>query len=161
MELTLASGNVVAGNIVGTTSGRLTDRAIPVSTPWKWRRWNPGWCFDHPQHHRAAGAGNLVVANRNYGIEIRPRADFNTVSGNAVGTTLATGSRIGTGPPVNLGNHERWNLPEQRLGEHNRRGRQLDSQGLISLLMGGNVVSGNGQVGIDILGNDPVLRGNG
>ncbi len=52
----------------------------------------------------SAGAGNLIVANQDNGIEISGFSDSNVISGNAIGTTLATGSGIGIGPPVNLGN---------------------------------------------------------
>ena len=49
-------------------------------------------------------AGNLVVANTEDGIDVINGSDFNLISGNAVGTTLFTGSEIGSGPSPNLGN---------------------------------------------------------
>ena len=52
----------------------------------------------------SAGAGNLLVSNQSNRIEIGGSSDSNVISGNAIGTTLSTGSGIGIGPPVNLGN---------------------------------------------------------
>ena len=105
------------------------------------------------------GAGNLVVANQNNGIEISPEADFNAVSGNAVGTTLASGSFIGIGPPVNLGNESNGIFLNDASANTIGGADQIDAKGNITLL-GGNVVSSNGQAGIDVSGNDPFLPGN-
>src|SRR5271157_3926700 len=75
-----ASGNVVAGNIVGTTSGPITD------APFKFQPLGNGGdgivvgALSTRNIIGLPGAGNLVVANKNYGIEIRRGADFNTVS---------------------------------------------------------------------------------
>ena len=84
------------------------------------------------------------MTNKAYGIDIAEEADFNAVSGNAVGTTLATGSSIGIGPPVNLGNASDGIFLEGVSGNTIGGVNTLDSQGQISIL-GGNVVSGNGQ----------------
>ena len=54
------------------------------------------------------GAGNLVVANGEDGIDVSG-SDFNLVSGNAVGTTLFTMARqLESGPPRRPGQQERW-----------------------------------------------------
>ena len=86
-------------------------------------------------------------------------ADFNAVSGNAVGTTLASGSFIGIGPPVNLGNESNGIFLNDASANTIGGADQIDAKGNITLL-GGNVVSSNGQAGIDVSGNDPFLPGN-
>ena len=106
-----------------------------------------------------AGAGNLVVANGDDGIQVFG-SDFNLISGNAVGTTLfTTGSEIGIGPPPNLGNDEDGILVGSSSANTIGGVNTLNSQGQISILggnLGGNVVSGNEQNGINVQGpNDP------
>jgi hypothetical protein len=154
-----ASNDLIAGNIVGTTPGQITD------SPFQFQRLGNGGdgirVGDSSTHNIIGlpGAGNLVVANQNYGIEISPEADFNAVSGNAVGSTLATGSSIGIGPPVNLGNASDGIFLSDASGNTIGGADQINASGQISL-MGGNVVSSNGQAGISLLGNDASLPGN-
>ena len=142
--LSAASGDLIAGNVIGTTPGTITD--------------GPG--HFHPLGNggdgilvtatssnntiggHGPGAGNLVVRNQNYGVEISIESDFNVVSGNAIGTTLAAGNEIGTGPPVNLGNFQYGISVTDSSGNTIGGVTQVNSQGQISQF-GGN--SGFGQ----------------
>ena len=141
------TGDVIAGNIVGASFGLITDSSFkfrPLGNV------GTGISIGSGSTNNTVGlpgAGNLVVANGDSGIDVLFGSDFNVISGNAVGTTLATGSSIGIGPPVNLGNAADGillaNVSANTIGGAN----QIDSQGNISLL-GGNVVSSNGLAGI-------------
>ena len=154
-----ASNNLVKGNIVGTSPGQITD------PPFDFRplgnRDNGIFVQRGSTNNTiggtSAGAGNLVVANDNNGIDIA--GDSNVVSGNAVGTTLASGSSIGIGPPVNLGNSMDGIAVSNSSGNTIGGADQIGTEGNITLL-GGNVVSGNGLAGIFLLGNDSTLPGN-
>jgi hypothetical protein len=157
INLSFASDNLVEGNVVGTTFGQITD---PPSKFQRLGNTASGIFISSGNNNTIGGSitgsGNLVVANGNDGIEINSGSDFNVVSGNAVGTTLATGSSIGIGPPVNLGNASEGISVVNSSGNTIGGTDQLDAKGNITL-RGGNVVSSNGQSGIFVSGNDSFL----
>ena len=158
VDLFSVSGDSVTGNIIGTTPGQITDAPFefqPLGNG------GDGIRVGGTSTHNTIGlpgAGNLVVSNKNNGIEISFGADFNSVSGNAVGTTLVPSSFIGIGPPVNLGNGSNG-IYLNDVSANTIGGADEIAAGNITLL-GGNVVSSNSQAGIDVSGNDLSLPGN-
>ena len=156
------SNDVIAGNLIGTTPGQIADPSSqfkPLGNSYdgiglftgdtSGSKYNtiglPGW-------------GNLIVANGGYGINLSSGSADNLVSGNAVGTTLATGSSIGIGPPVNLGNASGGINLSQTSG-NTIGGVNAVSQGAFTQFAG-NVSSGNGGgSGISIAGNDSTVAG--
>ena len=160
ISLTGASRDEVLGNLIGTTPGQITDAPFkfqPLGNQGSGVLVNAG-STQNTIGGTTAGAGNLIVANQDSGI-ILSGADSNVVSGNAMGTTLAKGSSIGIGPPVNLGNASDGILLLNSSANTIGGADQLDATGNIALL-GGNVVSSNGQAGISDVGNDTFLPGN-
>jgi hypothetical protein len=151
----VTTGDLVAENIVGASSGVITDPSA------KFRRL--GNMYDgilvssgstgNTVGGSTPGAGNLVVASGNNGIELSAGSDGNSVLGNAVGTTLATGSSIGIGPPVDLGNSNDGIFLASSSANTIGGANQLDSSGQFAV-RGGNVASGNKAAGIFVSGND-------
>jgi hypothetical protein len=149
------TGDEIVGNTIGTSPGNITDSSfnfVPLGNT------GDGILLSGSTQNIIGlpGAGNLITANQNNGIEISGSSDFNVVSGNAIGTTLFAGSVIGIGPPVNLGNAADGIAVENSSGNTIGGVTLLDSTGHISSLVG-NVVSGNVQSGILIVGNDVSL----
>jgi hypothetical protein len=150
--LNSASGDEIVGNTIGTSPGKITDSTfnfLPIGNT------GDGILLSGSTDNVIGlpGAGNLIAANQNNGVEIFGSSDINVISGNAIGTTLVTGSGIGIGPPVNLGNAADGISVEGSSANTIGGLTVLDSTGHVSSL-GGNVVSGNGQSGILIVGND-------
>ena len=148
----LTTRNLIAGNIVGASFGLITDPSAmfrPLGNV------GTGILIGSDSTNNTVGlpgAGNLVVANED-GIVVSDGSDSNLISGNAVGTTLFTGSEIGIGPPVDLGNKDDGIKVSSSSANTIGGANQLDSSGQFTV-RGGNVVSGNKAVGIRVLGND-------
>ena len=158
ISLTGASRDEVLGN--HHRHDTRSDHGLPLQVPAAGQpgQRNPGYAgaprTPSAAHRRGGQPGRR---QQDSGI-ILSGADSNVVSGNAMGTTLATGSCIGIGPPVNLGNASDGIFLLNSSGNTIGGADQLDPQGNITLL-GGNVVSSNGQAGISVLGNDSFLPG--
>ena len=153
IALITTSGDLIAGNTIGTTPGKITDSRynfLPLGNLGAGISLTAG---STNNQIGVPGAGNLIAANQNNGIDISASSDFNSISGNAIGTTLFAGSEIIIGPPPNLGNFPSGIVVSNSSANTIGGLTLVDSQGKISQL-GGNVVSGNAQSGITIVGND-------
>ena len=159
ISLYTVSGDLIAGNNIGTSPGSIAD---PSSAFVRIGNTGDGIGLFSDSTTGSSnntigmpGVGNLVVANGGYGINICQASDSNLISGNAVGTTLASGSEIGISAPVNLSNGQSGIEVNSSSG-NTVGGVNTVSQGQF-VQFGGNVSSGNGGgSGIFIAGNDPV-----
>lgn len=156
VALVTATADLIAGNIIGATPGEITDSRFTFQPLGNLGAGIMLTAGSTGNQVGVAGAGNLIAANQNNGIDISGASNFNTVSGNAVGVTLFAGTEIIIGPPPNLGNFPNGIQVSDSSGNTIGGADELDDQGKIRLL-GGNVVSGNAQGGILITGNDGSL----
>ncbi len=155
ISLYSVSNDLIAGNNIGTSPGPITDTSsqfLPLGNKGD----GIGLFSDSTTGSTdntigMPGAGNLVVANGNDGINIQQGSDNNLVSGNAVGTTLTPSASIGIGPPVNLGNAQEGIAVSGSSG-NTIGGVNIVSQGQFTQFAG-NLSSGNaGGSGIFIIG---------
>jgi parallel beta-helix repeat protein len=153
IEGSSASANLVIGNLIGTADGPIdgTRFGFPVIP-------NMGDGIDLQGSSNniigEPGTGNLIGANTGVGISVFFGSSSNLIQGNAIGTTLDTGTMVGTGPDL-LGNGS-YGI-ELNSSSSNTIGGKASGAG--------NVVSHNNDNGIFILGgvntgNNNLLQGN-
>ena len=156
INLVSANGNTIQGNYIGTNAtgtGAIANTDSGIRT-------GGGFSSNNLIGGTAAGAGNLISGN-GQGVEIRSNSNGNILSGNLIGTDAAGTSAIAnTFVGINVNSVTSLTIGGTAAGDGNRIAFNSSSGVLISanatgILVSGNSIFSNGQLGID-LGNDGV-----
>jgi titin len=145
----VTSGNTVQGNYIGTTdTGRAADpNGIGVLLQ--------GEARGNLIGGTAAGAGNLISGNTNYGVAlVDPGVSGNHVQRNRIGTNVAGTGALGNGLSgvfINVGAHNNQ-IGSGPAGAINSRGNVIAYNGADGVTVGSSGL-GNGCVGNSIRGN--------